>query len=118
MGFFSEFPAWLNGLLSSYIGTNTARIASVLEPAVVTLGVLYVMIWGYLQLAGKVEEPFVFGLKRLFTLAVVLGVALPPSLYNRVVAATFFVPPSELPTPGIEAFVSVGALHTKPLIEA
>src|SRR5258708_38129103 len=99
MGFFSEFPAWLNGLLSSYIGTNTARIASVLEPAVVTLGVLYVMIWGYLQLAGKVEEPFVFGLKRLFTLAVVLGGGLPLLLFNQVIGGTVFLAPSPLPAP-------------------
>ncbi len=106
MGFFSEFTAWLNGLLSSYIGTNTARIASVLEPAVVTLGVLYVMIWGYLQLAGKVEEPFVFGLKRLFTLAVVLGVALRLWLYNEIIVDTFFAAPSELAARVIGAFDS------------
>ena len=55
MGFFSEFTAWLNGILGNYIGATTARIAAVLEPAVVTLGVLYLMIWGYLQLAGKVD---------------------------------------------------------------
>jgi type IV secretion system protein VirB6 len=108
MGFFSEFTAWLNGLLASYIGANTARIAAVLEPAVVTLGVLYVMIWGYLQLAGKVEEPFVFGLKRLFTLAVVLGVALRLWLYNEIIVDTFFAAPSELAARVIGAFDPVG----------
>lgn len=60
IGFFAEFSAWLNSLLTGYIGTNTARIAGALEPAIVTLGVLYLMIWGYLQLAGKVEEPLVY----------------------------------------------------------
>ena len=48
MGFFAEFNAWLTALLASYIGTNTARVAAAIEPAVLTLGVIYVMVWGYL----------------------------------------------------------------------
>ncbi len=40
----------------------------------VTLGVIYVMIWGYLQLTGQVEEPFIDRLKRIALLAIVLGV--------------------------------------------
>ena len=62
MGFFATFSAWLNGILTNYIGANTARIAALLEPAIMTLAVIYVMVWGYLQLTGKIEEPFVAGL--------------------------------------------------------
>ncbi len=61
MGFFASFWTWLNTQLGTYIGDNTARVASVLEPAIVTLATLYVMVWGYLQLTGSVEEPFVSG---------------------------------------------------------
>ena len=61
MGFFAEFSAWLNALLAGYIGDNTARIAATLEPAIVTLAVVYVMVWGYLQLTGAIEEPFIGG---------------------------------------------------------
>jgi type IV secretion system protein VirB6 len=107
MGFFAEFAAWLNGLLSSYIGTHTAQIAAALEPAVVTLGVLYLMIWGYLQLAGKVEEPLVYGLKRIFTLAIVLGAALRLWLYNEVIVDTFFSAPVSLAARIIGAYDSV-----------
>ncbi len=74
MEFFQTFWTWLNGELASYIGENTARVASILEPAVVTLGTVYVMIWGYLQLTGRIDEPFVAGVKRIVTLAVVFGV--------------------------------------------
>ena len=73
MGFFAEFNAWLNALLAGYIGDNTARIAAALEPAIVTLGVIYVMVWGYLQLTGQIEEPFIDGVKRIMTLAVISG---------------------------------------------
>jgi len=64
MGFFTEFSQWLDAILASYIASNTARVAALLEPAIVGLGTLYVAIWGYLQLAGKVEEPFVEGARR------------------------------------------------------
>ena len=108
MGFFAEFSTWLNGLLAGYIGSNTARLATILEPAVVTLGVLYLMIWGYLLLAGKVEEPLVQGLKRIFTLAVVFGVALRLWLYNDLIVDTFFSAPAVLGAQVIGAYDSVG----------
>ena len=95
MDFFQTFWTWLNGELASYIGDNTARVASILEPAVVTLGTVYVMIWGYLQLTGRIEEPFVAGVKRIVTLAVVLGVGLHLWLYNTLLVDTFYNAPTE-----------------------
>jgi type IV secretion system protein VirB6 len=96
MEFFATFWGWLNGQLGTYIGTNTARVAEALEPAVVTLGTLYVMAWGYLQLTGRIEEPFSLGVKRLLTLAVVLGVTLHMWLYNTVIVDTFYQAPTQL----------------------
>lgn len=95
MDFFQTFWTWLNGELASYIGENTARVASILEPAVVTLGTVYVMIWGYLQLTGRIEEPFVAGVKRLVMLAVVFGVGLHLWLYNTILVDTFYNAPTE-----------------------
>jgi type IV secretion system protein VirB6 len=96
VGFFQTFWGWLNAQLATYIGTNTAQVAQALEPAIVTLAVLYVMVWGYLQLTGRIEEPFVAGVKRLVVLAVVLGAALHLWLYNSVLVDTFYRAPSEL----------------------
>ena len=95
MNFFQTFWTWLNGELASYIGENTARVASILEPAVVTLGTVYVMIWGYLQLTGRIEEPFAAGVKRIVTLAVILGVGLHLWLYNTLLVDTFYNAPTE-----------------------
>jgi type IV secretion system protein VirB6 len=108
VGFFAEFSAWLNGLLTGYIGDHTAAIAQALEPAIVTLGVLYVMVWGYLQLTGQIEEPFVGGVKRLVMLAVILGCALNLWLYNSVIVDTFFNAPGQLAAIVIGAYDSVG----------
>jgi type IV secretion system protein VirB6 len=96
MGFFATFWAWLNGQLARYIGDNTAQVAMTLEPAIMTLATLYVMIWGYLQLTGRIQEPFMVGLKRILTLAVVLGVALRMWLYNTVIVDTFYDAPTQL----------------------
>src|SRR5213595_3261597 len=96
MGFFATFWTWLNCQLADYIGTNTARVAQALEPAIVTLGTAYVMVWGYLHLAGRIDEPFGTGLKRLVTLAVVLGGALHLWLYNSLIVDTFYRAPTQL----------------------
>jgi type IV secretion system protein VirB6 len=104
MGFFAEFNTWLNALLTGYIADNTARIAATLEPAIVTLGVVYVMVWGYLQLTGGIEEPFIGGVKRLITLAVILGCSLQLWLYNGLIVDTFFTAPAELGAVVVGAF--------------
>jgi len=96
MGFFATFWAWLNGQLATYIGDNTARLAGVLEPAVVTLATIYVMAWGYLHLTGKVDEPLTAGLRRIAILAVIFGVGLRLWLYNTVIVDTFYRAPAQL----------------------
>jgi type IV secretion system protein VirB6 len=96
MGFFQTFWSWLNGQLAGYIGTNTARVAQTLEPAIVTLATVYVTVWGYLQLTGRIEEPLVTGLRRLVTLVVVLGIAVRLWLYNTLLVDTFYSAPAEL----------------------
>lgn len=98
MGFFQTFWGWLNGQLATYIGDNTARVATALEPAVVTLGTVYVMVWGYLQLTGRIEEPFMTGVKRLAWLALILGVSLHLWLYNTLIVDTFYNAPVQLAT--------------------
>ena len=95
MDFFQTFWTWLNDELASYIGENTARVAAILEPAMVTLATVYVMIWGYLQLTGRIEEPFAAGIKRIVTLVVVLGVGLHLWLYNTLLVDTFYKAPTE-----------------------
>jgi type IV secretion system protein VirB6 len=96
MGFFATFWTWLNTQLTGYIGDNTARLSATLEPAIVTLATLYIMVWGYLHLTGQIEEPFVLGVKRILTVAVVLGVSLRLWLYNEIIVDTFYEAPAQL----------------------
>ncbi len=110
MGFFAEFDVWLNAILTSYIADNTALMARALEPAVITLAVLYVMVWGYLQLTGQIEEPFIAGVKRLVTVAVILGCALELWLYNAVIVDTFFNAPAQLAARIVGAYDPVGII--------
>lgn len=96
MGFFQTFWTWLSAQLTGYIGDNTARVAGALEPAIVTFATIYIVVWGYLHLTGSIEQPFVVGLKRIVTLAVVLAVSLRLWLYNSVIVDTFYNAPAEL----------------------
>jgi len=96
MGFFATFWQWLDGQLANYIGDNLAKVSAALEPAVLTLMTLYVMVWGYLQLTGRIEEPFMTGLRRILIVAIVLGVSLRLWLYNTVITNTFYQAPVAL----------------------
>lgn len=98
MGFFATFWTWLNEQLTQYIANNTARVSVALQPAIFHLGTLYIMIWGYLQLTGRIEEPLLTGFKRILTLALVLGVSLKMWLYNAVIVDTFYNAPAQLAT--------------------
>lgn len=111
MGFFQTFWGWLNGQLATYIGDNTERVAAALTPAIVTLGTVYVMLWGYLQLTGRIDEPFMTGVKRLVWLAVILGVTLHLWLYNTVIVDTFYDAPVQLAT------LLVGTPYPVPLLD-
>ena len=95
---------------TGYIGDNTARDRRSLEPAIVTLGVVYVMVWGYLQLTGQIQEPFIGGLKKIITLAVILGARCNLWLYNRLIVDTFFNAPVQLGAVIVGAFDPVGII--------
>jgi type IV secretion system protein VirB6 len=112
MGFFATFWTWLNAQLATYIGDNTARLASVLEPAMVTLATIYVMAWGYLHLTGKIDEPVVTGLKRILMMALILGVGLRLWLYNTVIVDTFYSAPAQLSAAMVGSADPVGTIDT------
>jgi type IV secretion system protein VirB6 len=96
MGFFEQFFVWLNAQLAGYVGTNTARVAGAIEPAVVTLATMYVMAWGYFSLAGRIQEPIWEGVKRILVIAVILAVGVRLWLYNSLLVDTFMNAPSQL----------------------
>ena len=112
MGFFATFATWLNGQLATYIGDNTARLASILEPAIVTLATIYVMAWGYLHLTGKIEEPVMTGVKRILVLALILGVGLRLWLYNTLIVDTFYNAPAQLAAAVVGSPDPVGTIDT------
>lgn len=96
MGFFAQFFSWLDGQLANYVSANTALVASAIEPAAVTLATVYVMIWGFLSLTGRIQEPIWEGVKRIFTIAIVLGVGLRLWTYNQIITDTFYKAPEQL----------------------
>ncbi|MFL6605774.1 MAG: type IV secretion system protein [Steroidobacteraceae bacterium] len=112
MEFFTPFYTWLNGLLARYVQDNFVQIAEALQPAIVTLGILYVLIWGLLQIFGRIEEPVMEGLKRIAVLALVFGIGLHMWLYGDVIVDTFFTAPAQLGRAIIGAYEPVGVVQT------
>lgn len=109
---FEVFWAWLAARLAAYIGTYAAATAAAIEPVAVTLGTLYVMVWGYLHLKGSIEEPFFSGAVRILTLAVVFGVGLRLWAYHDVLVATFYDAPVQLSAAIIGAADPVATVDT------
>ena len=66
------------------------------------------MIWGFLHLTGKIEEPLVAGLKRILVLAAVLGVGMRLWLYNTLIVDTFYNAPAQLAAAVVGAADPVG----------
>jgi type IV secretion system protein VirB6 len=96
MGLFAQFFAWLQGQLAGYIGTNVAAVAAAIEPAVFTLATVYVMMWGFLQFTGRIQEPIMEGAKRIFVMVLIIGIALRLWLYNPLLVDTFVNGPGQL----------------------
>ncbi|MBT2337119.1 type IV secretion system protein [Variovorax paradoxus] len=96
MMFFQQFWTWLTSQLTDYVAAKTAVVAGAIEPAVVTLATLYVMMWGFLSLTGRIQEPIWEGVKRILFIAIILGVGLRLWLFNGVIVDTFFNAPSQL----------------------
>src|SRR5450631_1219756 len=68
----TSFFTWLTGQVNNFIAMQVGTVSTLLEPAVITLASVYVMMWGYLQLTGKIEEPVLEGGRRLLILGVIL----------------------------------------------
>jgi type IV secretion system protein VirB6 len=92
---FATFWAWLSDRLTTYISTQAANTAQALEPAAVTFGAVYVMLWGFLHLRGQIEEPITQGLVRILTLIAVFGIGLHLWLYHDLLVDTFFTAPAQ-----------------------
>jgi type IV secretion system protein VirB6 len=93
---FATFWQWLTDRLVDYVSEHVAALAVAIEPAAVTLAVVYVMVWGFLHLKGSIQEPVVAGALRIVRLVVVLGVGLRLWQYNALLVNSFTTAPIEL----------------------
>ena len=93
---FTTFWQWLTAALNAYVGQHVAAMAAAIEPAAVTLAVVYVMVWGFLHLKGAIDEPVMTGAVRIVRLAVVFGLGLRLWQYNALLVDTFMDAPVTL----------------------
>ena len=109
---FTQFWEWLARALDAYVGEHLAAVALAIEPAAVTLGTIYVMVWGFLHLKGAIQEPVVAGALRIVRLAVVLGIGLKLWQYNALLVDTFMDAPVQLAAALVGAANPVAAIDS------
>jgi len=93
---FAQFFTWIDAQVALYVSLNTIRVASAIEPAAVTLATIYVMMWGFLSVTGRIQEPIWEGVRRILTIVLILGAGLRLWTYNEVITNTFFTAPDQL----------------------
>jgi type IV secretion system protein VirB6 len=94
--FFQTFWLWLTERLGAFISTRAAEMASAIEPVAAVLATIYVMVWGYLHLRGRIDEPIMEAAIRVLRLTVAFGVGLHLWLYHALMTEIFFRGPDEL----------------------
>lgn len=109
---FQTFWTWLSARLMTYISVHLSATAAAIEPAAVTVAVIYVMIWGYLQIRGQVEEPLLDAAVRLLKLVAVFGIGLRLWLYHGLIVDTFFDAPAQLAAQLVGATDPVATIDT------
>lgn len=87
---------FIDGVCDGYVGENVAAVARVASPFAYMLLSLYVVLWGFSSLRGAIREPFDEFVKRLLTIAIVIGIGLNVANYNILITNTFLHGPEEL----------------------
>ncbi len=108
MNFFAAFDAWLRVQLATFVADRTALLAGLIEPFLVVCGVVYVMVWGWLQITGRIDQPVLEGTRRILVLAVIFGFAVRLWSFNAFFVDTFMTSPQLIAT----AFAAGGATST------
>ena len=105
----TAFFVWLTGRVNTFIAVQVGVVAGLLTPAIITLATIYVMLWGWLHLTGKIEEPLLEGAKRIFTIAGILFFSLALAGNVAPILDTFVNSPQNLAA-GILGGTPMGAV--------
>lgn len=98
MTFFSGIFTWLDGILATAVQDNLNAVATAIEPAAASIAAIYVLMWAFLSLTGRIPEPFSEGAKRILVMVLILGIGIKLWLWNTIIVDTFYVQPARLAT--------------------
>ncbi|MES2661802.1 MAG: type IV secretion system protein [Pseudomonadota bacterium] len=71
--------------LDTYIVTTVSQIINFLIPIFSSMMIIWIAIWGYLMILGRVSEPLQEGIFRIFKVGGIIALGLSISLYTDVV---------------------------------
>lgn len=98
MNFFAAFDEWLQAQLTNFVAERSAQLAEMIGPFAAACAVIYILVWAWLQLTGRIEQPLIEGIKRIIVLAAILGFSINLWSYNEFFVDTFANSPQLLAT--------------------
>ena len=94
--FYSDIINQLNTKLATYVGDTVADVSSAIAPVAVTLGTIYVMMWGWAMMRGVISEPILDGVNRILRIVIVTTLALQVGMYSTYVSSWLWETPDAI----------------------
>ncbi|HCE4720480.1 TPA: type IV secretion system protein [Vibrio parahaemolyticus] len=98
MNFFQATFDLVDRILASYVSDTATNIISFISPIFTSLLIVWIAIWGYLMMFGKVSEPLQEGVFRILRVGFIMALGLTIGTYTEVVVKLLSQGPEELAT--------------------
>jgi len=96
MDLFASFGSKIDGFLAGWITWNAIAIIQWLKPIFNNLLIIYVALWGFAHMMGKIDELLIDGLIRIIKISIVITFALNILIYAPWVIRLFYYGPQEI----------------------
>ncbi|MDF5474159.1 type IV secretion system protein, partial [Vibrio parahaemolyticus] len=98
MNFFQATFDLVDRILASYVFDTATKVISFISPIFTSLLIVWIAIWGYLMMFGKVNEPLQEGVFRILRISFIMAIGLTVGTYTDVVVKLLSQGPEELAT--------------------
>lgn len=93
--FWTDNLTYITNVCHAYVGENVQAVAQMAIPWATTALGIYVLVWCFAALIGSIDELFMDMVKRVLTLACILGVGLSVANQNMLITETFLNGPDQ-----------------------
>lgn len=96
MNFFQATFELVDRSLDSYISDTATNVISFISPIFTSMLIIWITIWGYMMMLGRVNEPLQEGVFRILRIGFIMALGLTIGTYNDVVVGVLSQGPEKL----------------------